>query len=153
MAAAAIGALAFVVATHTGQSTNAAASASTNAAASGASATSANATPATATATASAPVSTDVIVELTADAPIEAVHVAGSKRVELAASTAHVTLDPWSTPLKVEATLEGGKKVIATLEPGTKSAHLAPAKAKATGVTTTTTATAIKPDLQGNPYP
>jgi hypothetical protein len=102
--------------------------------------------------TASAPVSTDVIVELTADAPIESVRVPGSKRVELAASTAHVTLDPWSAPLKVEATLEGGKKVTATLEPGTKSAHLAPAKAKTTGVTTTT-ATTIKPDLQGNPYP
>ncbi|HEY2365525.1 MAG TPA: hypothetical protein VGH87_04025, partial [Polyangiaceae bacterium] len=63
---------------------------------------------------------------------------------------AHVALDPWSAPLKVEATLEGGKKVTATLEPGTTSARLAAPKKNTT--TTATTANTNKPDLQGNPY-
>jgi len=95
------------------------------------------------------PVSTDVTVTLSADAPIESVHVAGSKKIELAGKTASVTVDPWTAPLKIEATLEGGKKVSATLEPGVTSARLAAPK-KIT--TTTAGATTNKPDLQGNPY-
>ena len=86
-------------------------------------------------------------MELTADAPIESLHVAGSKKLELAGTTAHVSLDPWTAPLKVDATLEGGKRVSATLEPGQASAHLAPPKKINTTTTTTT-----RPDLQGNPY-
>jgi len=94
-----------------------------------------------------------VVVELTAAAPIESVHVVGSKKIELAGTTAHVELDPWSGPLKVEATLEGGKKVTATLEPGTTSARLAAAPKKAiTGTTPTGATNTGKPDLQGNPY-
>lgn len=95
----------------------------------------------------------DVIVELTADSAIESVHVAGSKKVEIAGTTAHVALDPWSAPLKVEATLESGKKVTATLEPGATSAKLAaPKKATTTTAGTTTGGNTGKPDLQGNPY-
>ncbi len=95
-------------------------------------------------------VATDVLVELTADAPIESIRVAGSKRVELAGSTAHVALDPWAAPLKVEATLEGNRKATATLDPGATQAHLV--VAKKIGATTTATGATTKPDLQGNPY-
>jgi serine/threonine-protein kinase len=109
------------------------------------------AAPATTTVATPAPSSTDVTVELTADAPIESVHVAGSKKIVLAGTTAHVALDPWSAPLKVEATLEGGKKVSATLEPGATSARLASAK-KNTTTATAATGNTNKPDLQGNPY-
>ena len=51
--------------------------------------------------------------------------------------------------IKVEATLEGGKRASATLEPGATKAELVEPKKPvvAPAVTTTT-----KPDLQGNPY-
>jgi serine/threonine-protein kinase len=114
------------------------------------------AAPTTATTTASAaPVATsnDVTVELTADGAIESVHVAGSKKIELAGTTAHVTLDPWSAPLKIDATLEGGKKVTATLEPGTTTGRLqAPKKTTTAAATGTANTNTGKPDLQGNPY-
>ena len=106
-----------------------------------------------ATTSAPAPAATDVTIVLEADAPIESVHVVGSKKIELAGTTARVEVDPWTTPLKVEATLEGGKKVGATLEPGTSSARLATTKKIITTTTTTTApANTNKPDLQGNPY-
>ena len=70
-----------------------------------------------------------------------ALRVAGSKRVELAGTTAHVALDPWTTPLKVEATLEGNRKATATLEPGATQAHLASAAKTKVGAVATTTAT------------
>ncbi len=91
----------------------------------------------------------DLIVALSADSPIESVHVVGSKRVDLSGATARVVLAPWTTPLKVEATLSGNKKVSATLEPGVTQAHLTAPKAKPV---VTTTATTAKPDLQGSPY-
>jgi serine/threonine-protein kinase len=147
IAALAIGALVVIVAMKS--STSASTSTSTIASTSTTTSASTN-TASMASATASAAPSNEVVVELTADAPIESVHVAGSKRVELAASTAHVALEPWTAPLKVEATLEGGKKVSVTLEPGTTRAHLA--AAKKTGSAAMPAQTTNKPDLQGNPY-
>ena len=144
IAAAAVGALILVLANRSehGRAVTTTTSTATSAVTASATPT---APPATTVAT-----STDVMVELTADAPIESVHLAGSKKIELAGTTARVALDPWSTPLKVEATLEGGKKVAATLEPGTTSARLAaPKKTTTAGATTANT---NKPDLQGNPY-
>jgi serine/threonine protein kinase len=103
-----------------------------------------------------APVSTEIVVEITADSPIDGVRIAGSKRVELEGAKAHVTLDPWTAPLKVEATLEGNKKATATLEPGATTAHVVSKAAGKHGAIPTTSAppppTTTKPDLQGNPY-
>lgn len=98
------------------------------------------------------PPQTDIIVTLSADAPIESVRVQGSKRVEIAGKTAKVSLDPWTSALKVEASLDNGKKVVASLEPGETTAHLAPAKKTNTVATTTATTNTGKPDLQGSPY-
>jgi serine/threonine-protein kinase len=149
IAAAAVGALAIVVAnrsttaqgpavtatpTHTSTSTSTIAS-----------------TIASTSASTSTSTNSDVVVELTAEAPIESVHVPGSKKIELAGNTARVSVDPWSAALKVEATLEGGKKVGAVLEPGTTSAKLAAPK-KVGGTATTNVVNTNKPDLQGNPY-
>jgi hypothetical protein len=98
-------------------------------------------------------VSTEIVVEIRADTPLEAVRVPGSKRIEIAGSIARVTLDPWTAPLKVEATFEGNKKGVATLDPGTTSIHVAPPgkTPKPPPLTTAVTPTS-KPDLQGNPY-
>jgi serine/threonine-protein kinase len=104
------------------------------------------------TATQAPPPSTDVVVSLTADSPIESVRVQGSKRVDIAGKTAMVTLDPWTGSLKIEATLENGKHAEAKLEPGETTGKLATAKKSATITTTTATATTARPDLQGNPY-
>jgi len=102
--------------------------------------------------TSAAPVSTDVVVALNADAPIESVHVQGAKKIELAGKSARVTLDPWTSTLRVEATLENGKKTFAALEPGDTSAKLAPGKKTTTVSTGNAVAPTSKPDLQGNPY-
>ena len=152
IAAAAVGALVIVVANRTSRpATNPVATSSVTASAVRPTAnTMAMATTTSASATATPP-SNDVTVELTADAPIESVHVAGSKKIEIAGTTAHVALDPWSAPLKIEATLEGGKKASATLEPGATSAHLATPK-KITPTTGPGATNTNKPDLQGNPY-
>lgn len=92
----------------------------------------------------------DVTVELAASASIESVEVAGSKRIVLAGDTAKVSLAPWTGPLKVEATLAGGKRAFAKLEPGETKATLVEPKARPRPVTNG--APAAKPDLQSNPY-
>jgi serine/threonine-protein kinase len=150
IAAAAVGALVIVVASRSSSPATTTTTGSSTATVTTARAT-ASAASTIAIATTSATPSNDVTVELTADAPIESVHVPGSKKIEIAGATAHVALDPWSTPLKIEATLAGGKRVTATLEPGTTSARFATKKATATTATTVGAST-NKPDLQGNPY-
>jgi len=150
IAAAAIGALIIVVTSHNARTTTTTTPASTVTTSTHAA--TATTTGTSATTIATTPPSSDVTVELTAEGPIESVHVAGSKKIELAGTTARVALDPWSEPLKVEATLEGGKKVMAILVPGMTSARLVAPTKKPTTTTTTTTANTNKPDLQGNPY-
>jgi serine/threonine-protein kinase len=151
IAAAAVGALVIVLANRTQRAPDVTTATSTATTTKTVATASTVATPATTTT--AAPAATDVTVVLEADAPIESVHVVGSKKIELAGTTARVALDPWSAPLKIDATLEGGKKVTATLEPGTTSARLAaPKRNTTTTVGTTATVNTNKPDLQGNPY-
>jgi len=89
-------------------------------------------------------------LDLTADGPIESLRAPGMKRMEIAGTTARLALEPWTGALKVEATLEGGKKVFASVDSGTPSAHL-DVKPRAVALPTAGTPT-NKPDLQGNPY-
>jgi eukaryotic-like serine/threonine-protein kinase len=112
----------------------------------------ANSVTATAPTVSAAPASTDVIVEITADAPIEGVRVAGSKRIELAGMTARVSLDPWTAPLKVDVTFDGNKKGTVMLDPGTTTAHVTSKAQPKHGTTAATGQATAKAELQGNPY-
>jgi hypothetical protein len=108
----------------------------------------------TATVTASAAPAPAAPKELTvvidADAPIEGVRVPGSKRVEITGQTARIALDPWEKPLAVEVVFAGGKKTSATVRPGETSVHVDAPKPKP--AVTTAAPHGTRPDLQGNPY-
>jgi len=90
----------------------------------------------------------EVELDLTADGPIESLRASGMKRMEISGASARAALEPWTGTLKVEATLEGGKKVFASVDSGKTSAHL---DVKTHGAVATPPPT-NKPDLQGNPY-
>ncbi len=156
VAAIAIGALAFVISSRGSKTSQP--DTTTNATSNATSTATAAIAPTipTATATTSAsvsPISNDVVVALGADSPIESVHATGEKRVEIAGKTAKLTIEPWTSTLRIEATLENGKKVEAKLEPGETSAKLTPQKKSSTVVVNTASPPPTnKPDLQGNPY-
>jgi len=99
---------------------------------------------------ASAPtvVAGEAALTLHASFPIVSVHAIGLRRLQIQGKTAEIVLARWNENLRVEATLEGGRKAIAKVPSGAASAELVVTTVKSNPGPATTR----DPNLQANPY-
>lgn len=85
----------------------------------------------------------NVVLDITADAPIRAVRASGLQEVKLEGRTAHLVLKRWSGELLLDADLDGKRSARAIVAEGLTRAVL---------VTTRTPAAVPRRELQDDPY-